>query len=55
MFSYSSVDNLQNKFEFQIQSYTIIVTLIMIVGCIIIEHEKQIYVIVTIRKKLHCL
>jgi len=39
MFSYSSVDNFQNKFEFQIQSYTIIVF-------IIIEHEKQIYIII---------
>jgi len=33
----------QNKFEFQIQNYTIIVTLIMI-AFIIIEHQKQIYV-----------
>jgi len=40
MYLYSSVDNFQNKFEFQIQSYTIIVMLIMIVF-IIIEHEKQ--------------
>jgi len=39
------VDNFQNKFEFQFQSYTVIVTLIVI-EFIIIEHEKQIYVIV---------
>jgi len=46
VFSYSSVNNCQNKFEFQIQSYTIKVTLIIIIIFIIIEHEKQIYFIV---------
>jgi len=48
VFSYSSVDNIQNKFEFQIQSYTIRLVTLDNYDSIHnhrIVYEKQIYVI----------